>query len=44
MSLVKADGIAVIPQNLEGVEAGNIINVRLLKPLSQIKKDPGFHR
>lgn len=38
MSLVKADGIAVIPQNLEGVEAGNKINVRLLKPLSQIKK------
>lgn len=38
MSLVKADGIAIIPQNLEGVEAGDKVNVRLLKPLSQIKK------
>ncbi len=38
MSLVKADGIAIIPQNLEGVEAGDKVNVRLLKPLSQIKR------
>jgi len=37
MSLVKADGIAVIPRNLEGVEAGDEIDVKLLKSLSKIK-------
>lgn len=31
MSLVKADGIAIVPQNIEGVEAGDIVEVRLLK-------------
>jgi len=38
MSLVKADGIAIIPQSLEGVDAGSPVNVRVLKPLSQIKE------
>ena len=38
MSLVKADGIAIIPQSLEGVDAGDTVNVRLIKNLSQIKK------
>ena len=38
MSLVKADGIAVIPQVLEGVEAGNTIDVKLLKPLREIQE------
>ncbi len=38
MSLVKADGIAIIPQSLEGVEAGSLVDVRLLKPLSEIKE------
>lgn len=38
MSLVKADGIAVIPQSLEGVDAGNKVNVKLLKSLKQIKE------
>lgn len=38
MSLVKADGIAIIPQSLEGVDAGSPIDVRVLKPLSQIKE------
>ncbi|MCF6466092.1 molybdopterin biosynthesis protein [Clostridium sp. Cult2] len=38
MSLVKADGIAIIPRSLEGVEAGSTVNVRLLKSLKQIKK------
>ena len=38
MSLVKADGIGIIPQNIEGVEAGHEIDVRLLKPLQEIKK------
>lgn len=37
MSLVKADGIAIIPQNIEGVEAGQLVDVELLKPLSHIK-------
>lgn len=38
MSLVKADGIAIIPRNLEGVEAGERIDVELLRPLSSIRK------
>lgn len=37
MSLVKADGIAIIPQNLEGIDAGDRVEVELLKPLSSIK-------
>ncbi len=37
MSLVKADGIAVIPRNLEGIEAGEEVNVKLLKSLTSIK-------
>lgn len=37
MSLVKADGIAIIPQHVEGVEAGEIVDVELLKPLNKIK-------
>ncbi len=38
MSLVKADGIALIPQSLEGVEAGSAVDVKLLKPLNEIKE------
>ena len=38
MSLVKADGIAIIPQSLEGIEAGSRVDVRLLKPLNRIKE------
>jgi len=38
MSLVKADGIAVIPRNLEGIEAGDEVEVKLLKSLSNIKE------
>lgn len=37
MSLVKADGIAIIPKNVEGMEAGQLIDVELLKPLSKIR-------
>lgn len=37
MSLVKADGIAIIPQNVEGVEAGEEVEVELLKTLNKIK-------
>ncbi|MBQ7117727.1 MAG: molybdopterin biosynthesis protein [Clostridia bacterium] len=36
-SFTKADGILVVPQNSEGFEAGQEIEIRLLKPLSQIK-------
>ena len=38
MSLVKADGIGIIPQNLEGIEAGGEMDVKLLKPLNRIKE------
>lgn len=38
MSLVRADGIGVIPQSVEGLEAGDEVDVRLLKPLSEIKE------
>lgn len=38
MSLVRADGVFVIPQNSEGVEAGEKIEVFLLKPLNKIHK------
>ncbi|HZH93885.1 MAG TPA: molybdopterin-binding protein, partial [Tissierellaceae bacterium] len=32
MSLVKADGLGIIPRNVEGYEAGDRIRVELLKP------------
>ena len=37
MSLVRADGIGIIPRNVEGMEAGEDIKVRLLNPMSRIK-------
>lgn len=37
MSLVKADGIVTIPQNIEGVEAGDKVEVSLLKPMSELE-------
>lgn len=36
MSLVKADGIAIIPKNVEGIEAGEKIKVELLKDIQSI--------
>ncbi|WP_432402238.1 molybdopterin biosynthesis protein [Wukongibacter sp. M2B1] len=36
MSLVKADGIAKIPKNLEGIDAGEKIKIELLKDLESI--------
>jgi putative molybdopterin biosynthesis protein len=36
MSLVRADGILIIPQNSEGVEAGERIQVELLKDIQDI--------
>ncbi len=38
MSLVKADGCCVIPQNSEGVEAGELVQVELYKSMEEIKK------
>lgn len=38
MSLVKADGCCVIPQNSEGVEAGELVEVELYKDIEEIKK------
>lgn len=37
MSLVKADGILEVPQNIEGISQGEMVKVKLLKPLSEIK-------
>lgn len=38
MSLVKADGILVVPRLTEGIEAGEQVSVRLIKPLALIKE------
>lgn len=38
MSLVKADGIMKIDRLTEGIETGDIVKVRLLRPLDEIKK------
>lgn len=35
-SLVRADGLALIPRGVEGVEAGAEVDVQLLKPLSDV--------
>ena len=35
-SLVRADGLALIPRGVEGVEAGAEVEVQLLKPLSDV--------
>lgn len=37
MSLVRADGILVIPQNSEGVEGGETITIELLKNIAEIR-------
>jgi len=37
-SLVKADGIIDVGQDCEGIEAGETVNVRLLKPLDEIER------
>ena len=36
-SLVRADGIASVPRNSEGIEAGSQIAVRLLRPMPDIR-------
>ena len=37
-SFVKADGIMEIPQNREGIEAGETVRVRLLRPRSEVER------
>lgn len=37
-SLVRADGIALIPRNSEGIEAGSDVQVRLLRPMADISR------
>ena len=37
MSLVRADGLCVIPQNSEGVEAGDEVGVALYRPLKEVE-------
>lgn len=37
MSLVRADGLCVIPQNSEGVEAGDEVEVALYRPLKEVE-------
>lgn len=37
MSLVRADGVLIIPQNSEGVEAGERVSVELLKDMEEIR-------
>lgn len=37
MSLVRADGITIIPKNVEGIEAGEKIEVELLKGIDEIE-------
>ena len=38
LSLVRADGVLIIPRNSEGIEAGENIEIRLLKDIYDIKK------
>ncbi len=37
-SFVKADGIMEVPQNSEGFEAGDVVDVRLLRPRAEIER------
>ena len=37
-SLVRADGIALVPRNSEGIEAGRDVQVRLLRPMADVSR------
>lgn len=37
MSLVRADGVMTIAREVEGIEKGTVVPIKLLKPLSKIK-------
>ena len=43
-SLVRADGIARVPRNSEGIEAGSQISVRLLRPMPRHPPNHRRHR
>ncbi len=36
-SFTKADGVLIVPQNCEGIEAGEEVEIRLYKPLNEIE-------
>jgi putative molybdopterin biosynthesis protein len=36
-SFTKADGVLIVPQNCEGIEAGEEVEIRLIKPLCEIE-------
>lgn len=36
MSLVKADGIAILAKNIEGVEAGDLVDIKLMKAEAEV--------
>ena len=36
-SFTKADGVLIVPQNCEGIETGEEVEIRLLKPMSEIE-------
>ena len=38
MSLVRADGFCVIPQNSEGIEAGETASIELIRPLADLDR------
>ena len=38
MSMVRADGMLIIPQNSEGVDAGEVTKVKLIKGIKEINK------
>ena len=37
-SLVRADGLALIPRSVEGLEAGTEVDVQLLKPIEDVRR------
>jgi len=37
-SLVKADGIVIIPRGVQGIPAGSKVNIRLYRPIREIEK------
>lgn len=37
-SLVRADGLVVLPRGVQGVEAGESVSVRLMRPLSDVEQ------
>ncbi|MBM7614873.1 molybdopterin biosynthesis protein [Alkaliphilus hydrothermalis] len=38
MSLVRADGVLIIPQQLEGYDGGTVVDIQLMKPMEEIQE------